>query len=98
MQRIALLTVTALLAATATGAQAKGMKWMDATGAGLSAGAKLAVVKGDPSKAGDFVIRAKFPASYTVPPHHHSVDETVRVISGGPLAYDMGDKANTANS
>ena len=102
MRRFVFVTLSALLAASATtaatGAGAKGMKWMDATGAGLPAGAKLAVVKGDPSKAGDFVIRAKFPASYTVPPHHHSVDEVVRVRSGGPLSYGMGDKVNTANA
>src|SRR5438270_6613062 len=102
MRRFVFVTLSALLAASATtaatGAGAKGMKWMDATGAGLPAGAKLAVVKGDPSKAGDVVIRAKFPASYAVPPHHHSVDEVVRVRSGGPLSYGMGDKVNTANA
>jgi quercetin dioxygenase-like cupin family protein len=98
MKRLLLFTVAALLATTATGAQAKGMKWMDASGAGLPAGAKMAVVKGDPSKAGDFVIRAKFPAGYTVPPHSHPGDEVVRVRSAGALTYGMGDKMDTANS
>jgi hypothetical protein len=99
MKGLLFVTAAALLVATtATAVQAKGIKWMDATGAGLPAGAKLAVVSGDPSRAGAFVIRAKFPASYTVPPHHHSVDEVVRVRSGGPLAYGMGDKVNTANA
>ena len=75
------------------------MKWMDASGAGLPAGATMAVVKGDPSKAGsDFVIRAKFPANYTVPPHSHPGDEMVRVLSAGTLTYGMGDKVDTASS
>ena len=79
-------------------AQAKGMKWMDASGAGLPAGAKMAVVKGDPSKAGDFVIRIKMPANYAVPPHSHPGDEVVRVLGAGTLTYGMGDKVNTASS
>src|SRR5690348_1456523 len=94
MHRFAFLTVTTLLAATtaASPAQAKGMKWMDATGAGLPAGAKMAVVSGDPSKSGPFVVRIKMPANYTVPPHHHPTDEIVRVVSAGSLSYGMGDK------
>jgi hypothetical protein len=97
MRRFATVTLSALLAAGATGAQAKAMKWMDASGAGLPAGAKMAVVSGDPSKAGPFVIRAKFPANYTVPPHHHPGDEVVRVTSAGALSYGMGDKLDKAN-
>ncbi|MFL6759252.1 cupin domain-containing protein [Sphingomonas sp.] len=97
MRRFVLVTLSALLAASATGAQAKAMKWMDASGAGLPAGAKMAVVSGDPSKAGPFVIRAKFPANYTVPPHHHPGDEVVRVTSAGALSYGMGDKLDKAN-
>ena len=96
MHRLVILGAGALIVATP--AQSKGMKWMDGTAAGLPAGAKLAVVKGDPSKAGDFVIRAKFPANYTVPPHSHPTDETVRVRSGGPLHYGMGDKVDSANA
>src|SRR6476660_5723831 len=98
MNRILIRSVTALLASTATGAQAKGMKWMDASGAGLPAGAKIAVASGDPSKAGPFVIRAKFPANYTVPPHSHPGDEVVRVMSAGTLTYGMGDKVNPGSS
>jgi hypothetical protein len=97
MQRILIVTASVLLA-SASGAQAKGMKWMDATGAGLPAGAKMAVVSGNPAKAGKFVIRAKFPANYTVPPHHHPGDEAVRVMSAGSLTYGMGDKVDTASS
>ena len=56
MQRLSLLFLSTLVAATASGAQAKGMKWMDGTAVGLPAGAKVAVAKGDPSKAGPFEI------------------------------------------
>ncbi len=96
MRTMMLLAVTALAVAGAP-AQAKGMKWMDGTGAGLPAGAQLAVVKGDPSKAGDFAIRIKMPANYTIPPHKHPGDETVRVMGAGTLSYGMGDKLDKAN-
>jgi len=106
MQRILLVSLSALLVSSASttvahphkAAAAKGMKWMDASGAGLPAGAKMAVVSGDPSKAGDFVIRIKMPANYSVPPHSHPGDEVVRVTSAGALTYGMGDKMDTANS
>ena len=80
MHRI-LLTFTAAAVVIVSPAQGKGLKWMDSAGTGLPAGAKMAVVKGDPSKAGDFTLRIKMPANYTVPPHHHPTDEVVRVVS-----------------
>ena len=100
MKRVLVLGLaTALLAGSAAGIQAKGkaMKWMDGTAVGLPAGAKLAVVKGDPSKAGDFTVRIKMPANYAVPPHHHPGDETVRVTGDGTLSYGMGDKLDRSN-
>ena len=96
MPRFAFLTITALLAATASGLQAKGMKWMDGTAVALPKGSQVAIVKGDPSKAGDFTVQLKFPADFTVPPHSHPGDETVRVVTGGPLHYGMGEKADMA--
>ena len=86
MNRLVFLTLSTVLAAAATGAGAKPLKWMDAAGAGLPAGAKMAVVKGDPGKAGDFTVQIKMPAKYTVPPHQHPADETVRVLGAGKLA------------
>ena len=97
MQRLFVLTISAVLAATATGAQAKALKWADAP-PGLPSGAKVAVVKGDPSKEGDFTLRIKMPANYTVAPHHHPGDETVRVLDAGTLNYGMGDKLDKANA
>jgi hypothetical protein len=100
MHKLLLLSASTLLAAAAvTGAEAKphGTKWMDATGAGLPAGAQMAVISGDPSKAGAFKVQIKMPADYTVPPHHHPTDEVVRVRSG-TLSYGMGDKLDKANA
>jgi quercetin dioxygenase-like cupin family protein len=54
-------------------------------------GAKVAVLYGDPSKDGLFVIRVRLPASYRVPPHSHPTDEIVTVLSG-TLLVGMGDK------
>jgi quercetin dioxygenase-like cupin family protein len=98
MNRILILSVTALLAASASGAQAKSMKWMDGTAVGLPAGSQVAVVKGDPAKAGDFAVQLKFPADFTVPPHNHPGDEVVRIVTGGPLHYGMGDKVAMASA
>jgi hypothetical protein len=97
MHRLIVLTLSTLLATTATGAQAKAMKWMDAAGAGLPAGATMAVLSGDPSKAGPFKIQIKMPADYAVPAHHHPADEVVRVRSG-TLNYGMGDKLDKSNA
>ena len=57
----------------------------------LPAGAKMAVLYGDPGKPGLFVIRAKTPAGYKIPAHSHPSDETVTVLSG-TLMMGMGDK------
>ena len=56
----------------------------------LPPGAKLAVITGDPSKPGPFVIRVQFPAGYKVPPHWHPTDENVTVLSG-TMALGMGE-------
>ena len=48
----------------------------------LPAGAKVAVLSGDPGKAGMFVIRVKAPDGYKVPPHWHATAENITVISG----------------
>jgi len=48
----------------------------------LPAGAQAAVLLGHPAQPGPFVIRLKFPTKYVIPPHRHSKDEMVTVISG----------------
>jgi hypothetical protein len=54
-------------------------------------GAKVAVLYGDPSKDGLFVIRVKFPANYRIPAHSHPTDEVITVLNG-TLLVGMGDK------
>lgn len=56
----------------------------------LPSGAEMVVLAGNPGVAGVFVLRLKFPAGYVVPPHIHSQDELVTVISG-QLGVAMGD-------
>lgn len=48
----------------------------------LPPGAQAAVLLGNPGKEGPFVLRLKFPAGFVVPPHRHSKDEFVMVITG----------------
>jgi quercetin dioxygenase-like cupin family protein len=48
----------------------------------LPAGAKMAVLEGDPSKEGPFVMRLQAPDGYHIPPHTHPKTERVTVISG----------------
>ena len=97
MKHALLLSLAAAVLVAGSPAAAKGMKWMAAP-AFLPAGATMAVVKGDPSKAGGFTLRIKMPANYAVPPHNHPGDETVRVLDAGTLAYGMGDKLDKGNA
>jgi len=62
----------------------------------LPPGAQAAVLDGDPTKPGLFVIRVKFPDGYRVPPHWHPTDEHVVVVSGTLMA-GMGAKADEAS-
>ena len=50
--------------------------------AALPPGAKMAVLEGDPTKEGPFVVRFQFPDGYHVPPHTHPKTERVTIISG----------------
>ena len=71
------------------------LKWGPAP-PGLPPGAQVAVVDGDPGKPGAFVMRAKFPDGYRVPPHWHPTDENLVVLAGS-LALGMGDKVDEAS-
>jgi hypothetical protein len=72
------------------------LKWGPAP-AVFPKGAQMAVLWGDPTKSGTFVIRLKTPAGYKVPAHHHPTDEYVTVISGD-FHLGMGDKLDAAKS
>ncbi len=107
MMRYALLTLALLAPLTAASAQAKKrgaaqpprpvtialpdqLTWGSAP-AVLPAGAKLAVLEGDPTKSGAYTMRLLMPDGYQIPPHFHPATEHVTVISGA-LMVGMGEK------
>ena len=55
------------------------------------AGARAAVLDGDPATSGLFTLRLMLPPGYRIPPHFHPADEHVTVISG-KLNVGMGDQ------
>ena len=57
------------------------LKWQDGPPS-LPAGAKFAVLEGDPSKSGPFVLRIKLPDGYRIPPHTHPKPERVTILAG----------------
>lgn len=61
----------------------------------LPPGAKLAVLEGDPGKAGEYTIRLDLPGGYKIPAHSHPTTENVTVISG-EFHAGMGDKLDPA--
>jgi hypothetical protein len=61
----------------------------------LPKGAKLAVLHGDPGKAGPFVMRLQAPAGYKIPPHWHSQAENLTIISG-TFYLGSGDKQDAS--
>src|SRR5437764_1334299 len=61
------------------------------------AGAKMAVLQGDPSKTELFTVRLDMPDGYKIAPHWHPTDESVTVIAGTFL-IGMGDKADMSKS
>lgn len=61
--------------------RAADIKWHPAPPA-LPAGAQIAVISGDPGKAGPYVLRVKLPDGYKIPPHWHPTDENVTVLKG----------------
>ena len=63
----------------------------------LPAGAQAALLYGDPSKEGPFVLRLKMPAGYKIPPHSHPKPEIVTIISGA-FHVGMGEKADEAQA
>ena len=66
------------------------LKWGPAP-AVFPMGARIAVLSGDPSKAGPFVVEFAMPSGYKIPPHLHPTDEIVEVKKG-TLLVGMGDK------
>lgn len=60
---------------------AKSIRW-GAAPPSLPKGAKIAVLYGNPSESGRYVMRIWLPANYHIPLHYHAQPEQVTVISG----------------
>ena len=96
------LVVLAVMAISGQSARGQSMttylpdaiQWVNAPAA-LQPGAKMAVVKGDPTQPGLFTMRLRFPANYRVDPHWHTADEHITVISGA-LFLGMGETFDRA--
>ena len=70
------------------------LAWSDGPSA-FPAGAKMAMLQGDPSREGMFTMRLKFPPNYRIAPHWHNQDEHITVLEGD-FAMGMGDRFDAA--
>ena len=99
MKNILLASVGVFLAASAAQADVGSsalVKWGPAPSS-LPKGARAVVLSGDPTKAGLFTMRLKFPPGYTVAPHHHPADELTTVLAG-ELSRGVGDTIDRAKA
>jgi uncharacterized protein (TIGR02246 family) len=71
------------------------LAWGDLTAAGFAPGAKIAVLHGDPTGQGGFVLRLQFPDGYQIPVHWHPTGENVTVVSGS-VQFGMGNTFDAA--
>lgn len=96
--RLAVAALVALLLPATANAQTHtpALAWGPAP-AVFPAGAKMAVLQGDPSKPEWFTVRLDLPSGYRVQPHFHPTDELLTVISGTFL-LGMGDKLDEAKA
>jgi quercetin dioxygenase-like cupin family protein len=74
----------------------KDIKW-GAAPPSMPKGAKISVLQGDPGKPGPFVIRLMVPPGYKIPPHWHTQDESLTVISG-TFYFGTGDKVERSKA
>lgn len=65
------------------------VKWGDVPPE-LPKGAQMAVLHGDPGKNAPFTVRLKMPSGYKIPPHWHTKDEQLTILSG-TFVLHMGD-------
>jgi hypothetical protein len=91
MRRYALCLMAAPIISAV--AQAPELQWGPAPMV-FPAGAKMAVLQGDPGKAALYTVRLDMPDGYKIPPHWHPTDEHVTVISGS-FVVGMGDKMDS---
>ena len=77
-------------------ADAAKLAWGPAPAA-FPAGAKMAVVSGDPGKAEEFTVDLSLPNDYRIPPHFHPTDEAV-TVKKGTFLVGMGDSLDVAKT
>lgn len=94
--RFAIAALAALLVPSLAGAQSSTPVWGPAPSV-LPAGARLAVMQGDPSQPALFTIRLEFPDGYRLAPHWHPTDESLTIISGTFL-IGMGDTLDASKT
>ena len=89
-----LIATVALLALAADHDQAvvtpDAIRWVNGP-ASLPTGARVAVLEGDPSKEGPFVLRVRLPDGARILPHTHPRDERVTVLRG-TLYLGVGER------
>ena len=88
--------LSAMALPAAAHAQGASLTWGPAP-AVFPAGAKMAVLQGDPSKTAMFTVRLDFPDGYRLPAHWHPTDEHVTVINGTFLV-GMGDSIDLSKT
>ena len=66
-------------------------------GTGDMAGAQVAILSGDMSKPGPYVLRLKLPDGYKFSPHFHGATEYLTVLQGTFLV-GVGDKPDPAKT
>jgi quercetin dioxygenase-like cupin family protein len=72
------------------------IQWKDGPPS-LPPGAKFAVLEGDPTKDGPFVMRARLPDGFHIPAHTHPKPERLTVLSG-TFKLAMGDNRKLASA
>jgi quercetin dioxygenase-like cupin family protein len=92
----AVLTIVATLAAQSPVAMpAAKLQWGPGP-ASLPAGARMAVLNGDPAKPGPYTITGTFPDGYVFPPHAHPAEENI-FVTHGTMLVGMGDTFNQSS-
>lgn len=71
------------------------LQWKDSPA--LPAGAKVAVLEGDPSKDGMFVIRIRLPDGFQIPPHTHPKTERITILTG-TFHLAMGERLDRSSA
>lgn len=94
MSLVALASSTAMAQSAPVLHPSAEMQWM-AGPATMPKGTQMVVLEGDPTKAGVFTMRIRFPAGTRVQPHSHTQTEHATVLQG-VLHIGMGDTFDRA--